>query len=862
MLGLAGGFVVNRAATQRIMTLKHLHVLWFGVGCCLLTAFAPGLTAATTQTPDQVVLRRNAVPLESLAANEVVRYVYLRTGKVLPVQRKLGRVAQVVVTRKDTWLCGERGQGLGPQEFLIQTADTDAGRTWWIIGGDDVGTLYGAYRFIEKLGVQFGLEDDALPDEPLTGAWPEMNERGKPRFALRGLQPFHDFSVGPDWWNAADYRSVVSQMAKLRLNFIGLHTYPSWNGAAGPEANVWIGLPEDVDRRGNVKFGYEAGVVTTRRGWAVTPFATSQYAAGASLLFDADDYGPDFMQGCLEWPKSPEAAKAMFNRYGDFQQQVFGHARRLGVKTCVGTELPLGVPKELAEHLKAKGLDATDPAVVQRLYEGTFLRLMRKTPVDYYWLWVPEVWLSMEPGCLHWEMTSRERTAQDLGLAAAAANSLHVPFGMATCGWRLGTREDPLWMHERMPRNWAISSINTQLGRDPVEAAYGKMPGRQKWVIGWAEDDDAAGAHCCTSWDLQLWVARMLANSAQAAEDGCDGMMAIHWRTAAVSPNFAALARAGWNYESGEAAQSPQGDNASNNVPGADAFWAEWGRGAFGPGAGTDVAHALQKLDGGHLGINALIGGGANTTDQQITAFFAPLREMEALRSQVKGAGNLERLDYWINLVRATEFRVRTWVVAARLTAKMQHAGTIQDAEAKRTFAKEEVLPVRLELARNYEQMIGAFVSCARSPGEVGTIASIESGSRKRLVSAHDKALAGLLGSPLPPEVAVRTAYRGAPRIFVSSKCSQVNTKEPLEIRPFVLSADECKELKLHWRPLGKSAFKTVVGARRARQAYTVSLPGQSAGIVEYYLEAKLGDGQTLRLPTTAPERCETVIAW
>jgi hypothetical protein len=103
-----------------------------------------------------------------------------------------------------------------------------------------------------------------------------LNELGRPRFALRGLQPFHDFSVGPDWWNPQDYASALSQMAKLRMNFIGFHTYPSWNPAAGPEANVWSGLPEDVDAHGNVRFGYEAGVVTTRRGWAVNPFPTSQ----------------------------------------------------------------------------------------------------------------------------------------------------------------------------------------------------------------------------------------------------------------------------------------------------------------------------------------------------------------------------------------------------------------------------------------------------------------------------------------------------------------------------------------------------------------------------------------------------------
>jgi len=70
-----------------------------------------------------------------------------------------------------------------------------------------------------------------------------------------------------------------------------------------------------------------------------------------------------------------------------------------------------------------------------------------------------------------------------------------------------------------------------------------------KWVIGWAEDDDAAGAHCCTCWDLQLWAERMFANSAEASHYGCEGMMAIHWRTAAISPNITALTQAGWGFD-------------------------------------------------------------------------------------------------------------------------------------------------------------------------------------------------------------------------------------------------------------------------------------------------------------------------
>lgn len=855
--------------TQSPMSALLLTVgIWFNAICLRADAqthttpsnpaqSSSGLTAA----PKLIAIRKDASELEAFAANEVRRYVYVRTGKLLPVKPGASCGDRIVVSCKSARFCGELGGDLVPQQFTLKTSTAGGDKVWWIVGGDEVGTLYSAYRFAEKLGIRFGLDEDVVPDEPLTGNWPELNETGKPRFALRGLQPFHDFSVGPDWWNLQDYQSVLSQMAKLRLNFIGFHTYPSWNPAGGPEANVWVGLPGDVDSQGNVRFGYEAGVVTTRKGWAVTPFPTSKYASGASLLFEGDDYGPDFLLGCLNWPTGEEAAAAMFNRYGDAQQKAFGEAKRLGIKTCVGTELPLGVPKALAARLEAQGMKPDDPAVIQRLYEGTFLRLTRKAPVDYYWLWTTEAWLGQDPGSNGWEIASEGNVLRDLGLAQAAATSVNAPFGLATCGWRLGTRGDALWMDKHTPKIWAASSINTGLGHDPVEKAYGAMQGRPKWAISWAEDDGAAGAHCCTCWDLQLFAKRMFANSSDAAHYGCEGMMAIHWRTAAISPNITALAQAGWDFDSAGTTNAPP-SAAGGPQPDMDAFWAEWGRGMFGGGAGAEAGRAIQKLDGSHYGINALIGGGAKTTDAQIAEFFGPLRELEALRPRIKGAGSLERLDYWVNLIRATQLRVQTWVLADRLAAKMNEANAAQEADKKLGVVRNEVLPLRLDIARSWENLIAAFTACAKSPGEVGTIASIESGNRGRIVLAHDAAIAKILGEPLPPEAAVTTAYWGIPRIFVSAPRTQMHAGEPQEIRAFVLSDEKCTGVNLYWRPLGDGQFKQLAATNRARQAYRASLPALSKGAVEYYLEAVLEGGEKVPWPATAPSITQTAIMW
>jgi hypothetical protein len=42
-----------------------------------------------------------------------------------------------------------------------------------------------------------------------------------------------------------------------------------------------------------------------------------------------------------------------------------------------------------------------------------------------------------------------------------------------------------------LPKDVAVSSINPELGNNPVEPAYARIQGREKWAIPWMEDDMA-----------------------------------------------------------------------------------------------------------------------------------------------------------------------------------------------------------------------------------------------------------------------------------------------------------------------------------------------------------------------------------
>ena len=172
---------------------------------------------------------------EVLAAKEVRRYLYLRTGELLPLitADALPEGDVIVIAAQSASLVADLDTAIGytnpPGGFLIKSVE-QAGRTVLVItGAEPDATLHGAYRFAEHLGVGFGLEGDILPDAPVPLALDGHDEIGVPLLETRGLLPFHDFPEGPDFWNTDDYLMVVSQMPKLGLNFIGLHTYPRWS---------------------------------------------------------------------------------------------------------------------------------------------------------------------------------------------------------------------------------------------------------------------------------------------------------------------------------------------------------------------------------------------------------------------------------------------------------------------------------------------------------------------------------------------------------------------------------------------------------------------------------------------------------
>ncbi|UCD28022.1 MAG: hypothetical protein JSV03_13120, partial [Planctomycetota bacterium] len=173
--------------------------------------------------------------------------------------------------------------------------------------------------------------------------------------------------------------------------------------------------------------------------------------------------------------------------------------------------------------------------IVQQLYKGIFQRIIKTYPLDYYWFWTPEGWT--------WGNIPKpkvQHSINDMLTAVKTAKQMKTPFRLATCGWVLGPQYDRSLFDTILPKDMAVSCINRQVGRTPVDPGFADVAGRDKWAIPWLEDDPALTA-------AQLWVGRMRRDASDALQYGCSGLMGIHWRTRILGPNVAALAHAAWD---------------------------------------------------------------------------------------------------------------------------------------------------------------------------------------------------------------------------------------------------------------------------------------------------------------------------
>lgn len=822
-----------------------------------------------------IVHDEKAISTTLLAVKELQRYLYTRTGELPQIKMIRGKerlpanaiFVTTINTLEDRPAIKNLNSKLTGEAYQLLSAPNNC---LLIIGGSEIATLYGTYKFLESTGIGFALDEDIIPEKKLTNIiLSGFNKTYQPSFALRGIQPFHDFPEGPDWWNEDDYEAIITQLPKMGMNFIGFHTYPYrqfFRGWFKAEPIVWIGTKKQFDAKGNVNAAYPILHSNTNDStWNYYPKKTSDFNFGAAQLFETDNYGADYMKNVSAWPHTPEENINIFNKVGELLHNSFTLAKDLGVKTCIGTETPLSIPIESKQALLAENKDLKSGAIRQELYEGIFSRIKVTHPLDYYWFWTPEdwTWEGERPG-------EADFVKKDLQIALEAAKKVNAPFTLATCGWVLGPARNRAEFDEFLPKEMPFGVINRQQGYTIVEPAFANVQGRPKWEITWIEDDPAMITP-------QFWAGRTRKDAQDAYKYGCTGLMGIHWRTKGLSSSFMALAKAGWETNSyTKVIPATERDYPVNDL------YDEWALLQFGAAAAKQTSPIFQKLDGAPLyvpGENEIVANFPRTSiwgEQgpgliiankkpwtEVVNEYNFISDFEKCKPLIKEKANLERYHYWLQ----TFYYAKSLAQVGCLLGEMDTTAkliTAQTDVAKRKVLADKLLSSRNNMAKVWGEMMTHLLQTVNTTGEMGTIANIEQHNMEqmRFFVKYDSLISVASGNQVTP-ASLTKEYAGPSRLVITTKRTLLHPGEDLSMRIRILTSSKISSVNIYYKALGTKSFIQKAIDHEGGNVYKLNLSANEfkGQDLEYYVDVKLSSGEQLKYPA-GDNTTQTVVVW
>jgi hypothetical protein len=359
----------------------------------------------------------------------------------------------------------------------------------------------------------------------------------------------------------------------------------------------------------------------------------------------------------------------------------------------------------------------------------------------------------------------------------------------------------------------------------------------------------------------ELWVNRTLLHAIDARTYKATGLLGIHWRTRAVSPQVAAMHAFSWD---------PERDSV--------AFWREWALAQFGPSASPGAAAVFTSVDSFDTPrpVNWVSGPGTLTSSAgQCAAVsgptyafvdaFAQLRALVALDIANGDAdlSNLERFDYWLSSFDYMRGIARFECDWSAYDAELAAVQKIADRGAQIAAAQGPLMAARASLVANASRMMWAHLARVSSLGDLGTITNVLSQSVSNVLG--DGATSTLLQlanlTALPDGAAVPRVYdpAGAPLLRVNVVRGILGAGEPFRVEAFVLaSAAQAAgaALTLFTAPAGGSSWAPTPMARVApgRAVFAATVSGAAvADDFMYYIAATLPSA-TLVFPPTAPD--------
>ena len=336
---------------------------------------------------------------------------------------------------------------------------------------------------------------------------------------------------------------------------------------------------------------------------------------------------------------------------GQFRE-AFGFARQLGVKTCIGTEAPLTIPAGRAGADEGPGQEPGR--------SGRGARGLRRHVPPHHGQPSAGLLLALDAGRLDVGAATMRRSTRPRWPTSSWPRGDRrrsvPPFQLATCGWVLGSATRPRRLRQRPAQGHAHQRHQPGPGlhRGRSGASAGFPAARNGRFRGWKATVTRAWPACnCTPGGMRR-------DAADAAAYGCTGLMGLHWRTEILSPNVAALAQAAWDQSWKPShrraartrrwqarVRSPRVCPATNSMP--------IGRGpTSAPRRPTRSPRCSPRSTARcrwpwPTAARRRAGPRRDALEPRSPPASPSWTTWKSCAATVRGAGNLDRFDYWLN---------------------------------------------------------------------------------------------------------------------------------------------------------------------------------------------------------------------
>lgn len=295
----------------------------------------------------QIVSGNSASAIEEYTVKELQRYIYQISGEwleIIPDSIPCKNPMFIVGTPASNRLIAELNAKLmirlpdaddtpeGEQGYILKTIERDGKSSLIIAGQREIGVLYGVYGLLQDhYQIGFYFSGDVFPDKKQAFRLPVVDEQKIPSMYIRGFLPWTNFPQSATSYSWNDWKYVIDQAAKMRMNFILVHNYNGELGHNEPFHNFAY--------RGYLSRVWMPTAGTGHK-WSSPGWDVDKYLFGASSFFDDYDFGSE----CALHNENL-TNEQVFRKGVSLFQKVIGYAHSRGMKIGLGLDIDLIMPE-------------------------------------------------------------------------------------------------------------------------------------------------------------------------------------------------------------------------------------------------------------------------------------------------------------------------------------------------------------------------------------------------------------------------------------------------------------------------------------------------------------------------------------